>query len=419
MPEIISDEDAQYALNIVTAICTQVGPGQPGSLQERERAAMIKQELESHLGAGNAAVEEFSFAPGAFLGSQVISTFCMLIATLLNISLGRLPGMSPWATAIAATLFSITALLIFLLEFVIGFELVDSLFPKKRSINVIGTLRKPGTQNVQRLLILSGHHDSALEFTWLRFTGYGFFILITTWMLALITVLLMNAIQLLGVTSGNADLVRIGTIGWVLIVYPLLPSIIFALFFARGRKNGGTVPGAADNLSACGLALAMCRFLVKNPAYIPENTEIRFITFGSEEAGVRGSRRYVARHLDELKQLDVRLLNYETIAHPEVTILTSESNGTVKNSPEMVRSVVAAAQRAAVPYKVKPASLGTGSDAGPFSRAGLKATSLVGFTTRQQVEFYHQERDTPAVLSIEPLFNVLKLTCEWIQNGGN
>jgi Zn-dependent M28 family amino/carboxypeptidase len=57
----------------------------------------------------------------------------------------------------------------------------------------------------------------------------------------------------------------------------------------------------------------MCRFLVENPTCIPDDTEIRFITFGSEEAGVRGSRRYVQRHQDELKRLDVRLLNFETI----------------------------------------------------------------------------------------------------------
>jgi putative aminopeptidase FrvX len=126
----------------------------------------------------------------------------------------------------------------------------------------------------------------------------------------------------------------------------------------------------------------------------------------------------VQRHLDELKRLDVRLLNFETIAHPEIAILTSESGGSVKNSTEMVKSVIAAAQRAGVPYKVKPATLGTGSDAGPFSRAGLKATTLLGFNTQQMVEFYHQEWDTPEILTIEPLFNVLKLTSEWVRTGG-
>ena len=157
---------------------------------------------------------------------------------------------------------------------------------------------------------------------------------------------------------------------------------------------------------------------MRNPTYIPDDTEIRFISFGSEEAGCRGSRRYVARHLEELRHLDARQLNFETIAHPEIVILTSGTNGTVRVSPDMVRSAVAAAERAEIPYKVRPASIGVGSDAGPFSRAGLKATTLVGFTTRQQVAFYHQKWDTPEVLTLEPLLNVLKLTLEWIRHGG-
>jgi hypothetical protein len=418
MPEVITSSDAQYAFELVKTICTEVGPGLPGSSQERERAAMIKKELESHLGAENVVVEEFTLAPGALLGSQFIGILFMLIAVLLNISMGRIRGVSPWVTVIAAFTFSISSVLLFIFEFVIGFELVDPLFRKKGSANVVGTLRNAKTQNVKRLLILSGHHDSALEFTWLRFIGYGFFILAITWMIGLITVLVMSVIQLAGVITGNADLVRIGTMGRVLMAYPIVPSVIFAMFFARGRVNGGTVPGAADNLSACALAVAMCRFLVKNSSYLPDDTEIRFVSFGSEEAGCRGSRRYVQRHLDELKRLDVRLLNFETIAHPEIAILTSESGGSVKNSTEMVKSVIAAAQRAGVPYKVKPATLGTGSDAGPFSRAGLKATTLLGFNTQQMVEFYHQEWDTPEILTIEPLFNVLKLTFEWIRTGG-
>jgi hypothetical protein len=418
MPDIITSDDAQYALEIVKAICTQVGPGLPGTSQERARAAMIEKELESHLGAGNVAVEEFTFAPAAFLRSSPIIALLTLIAALLNISVGRLTGVSPWLTCIAALVLSVISPLLFLFEFIFGLELMDPLFKKGQSVNVVGRLRKPGSQNVKRLLILSGHHDSAPENSWLRFLGYGFFFLSATWFIGFLTLVVMGFIQLAGLIAGNAGLVRSGTLGWVLLVYPIAPSILFTFFLSRGWKNGGTVPGAADNLSACALAVVMCRFLVKNPSCIPDDTEIRFISFGSEEAGYRGSRRYVARHLDELKRLDVRLLNYETIAHPETIVLTSETNGTVKNSPEMVRSVVAAAKRAGVPYRVQSATLGTASDAGPFGRAGLKATTLVGFKTPQMVAFYHQKWDTPEVLTLEPLLNVLKLTFEWIRNGG-
>jgi hypothetical protein len=419
MPETITCNDARYAFDIVTAICTEAGPGLPGSPHERERAAIIKKELESHLGAGNVVVEEFTVAPGAFLGAYPVSALFMLIAALLNISTGRFSAISSWLTAMAALAFSILSALTFILEYIKYLEFIDPFFKKKQSVNVVGTLRKPGTQNVKRLLILSGHHDSAWENTWFRFLGYGFYVVVPTLFIGFFVMLAMSIIQLTGVITGNAGIVRIGTLGWVLLAYPVVPAIVFAMFFTRGGKNGGTVPGAADNLSACALSVAICRFLVKNPANIPDDTEIRFVSFGSEEAGLRGSRRYVERHLDELKRLDARLLNFETVAHPEIAILTSDVNG-VKNSPEMVRSVVAAAQRAIVPYKIKPYPTGGGgSDAGPFSQAGLKAVTLLPFKVPQQiVAFYHQKRDVPEVLTIEPLLNVLKLSLEWVRNGG-
>ena len=419
MPETITDNDAQYAFDIVKTICTEVGPGLPGSPQERERAAVFKKELEMHLGAGNVAVEEFTLAPWASLGALQMAAFFMLIAALLNMSMGRFTGVSPWLTAIAALAFSILSPLLFLVEDFFGFELVDPFFEKKQSVNVVGALREPGTKDLKRLLILSGHHDSAAENTWLRFLGYGFLILSATLFIGFITMLAMSIIQLTGVITGNAGTVRIGTLGWAMLAYPIVPSIIYAVFIARGRKDGGTVPGAADNLSASALAVAMCRFLAKNPSYIPADTEIRFISFGSEEAGLRGSRRYVQRHLDELKRLDVRLLNFETVAHPEIGILTSDVNGTVKNSPEMVKSASAAAERAGVPYKMRSAHLGVASDAGPFSQAGLKATTLLPFKVpQQQVAFYHQKWDGPEILTIDPLLNVLKLTLEWLRSGG-
>lgn len=420
MPETITDEDAQYAYELVERICTQVGPGLPGSSQERERATIIGREMGVYLGAENVVVEEFSLAPGAFLGSLPISGLLLLAAFLTNIAVGRFSGVSSWVTAVSALALSILAILPFLFEYILYVEFIDPIFKKKQSENVIGRLRKPGTEKVNRLLILSGHHDSALENTWIRFLGYGFCVTLPTIILGLFVMLVMNTIQLVGVILGDAGIVRAGTGGWILFAFPIMPAAIFAVFFNMGRKNGGTVPGAADNLSASALAVAMCRFLVKNPAYIPDDTEIRFVSFGSEEAGVRGSRRYVERHLNELKQLDTRMLNYETVTHPEIAILTSDVNGRVRNSLQAVNSVTAAAERSGVPYKVQPYTFGTGaSDAGPFTQAGLKATTLLPFKMPQQiVAFYHQKYDTPEVLSLEPLRNVLKLTLEWVRNGG-
>ncbi len=417
MSENITTADAQYALDIVKAICTQVGPGIPASPQERQRAEMIKKALEDHLGAGNVDIEEFTLAPGAFLDTYP-GVILMALSIGLNISSGRFSGVSPWITTVAALVFSIIPPLSFVLEFILCREAIDLFYPKKQSINVIGKLHNPKTRDVKRLLILSGHHDSAPENTWFRYIGYGFYLLSTTFFIGMLLLVVMSLIQLVGLIIDNEAVVRAGTLKWMMLVYPLVPALIFALFLTRGKKGGGIVPGAADNLSACATVVAMCRFLVHNPSFIPEDTEIRFITFGSEEAGLRGSKRYVERHLDELKRLETHVLNYEIVAYPQISIIVSDVNGTAKISSEIVNRVVAAAQRASVPYKLGPFGTGAGVDAVPFNRKGLKGATLRAFKEPQQIiAFYHQYRDTPEVLTLPPFLNVLKLTLEWIRNG--
>jgi hypothetical protein len=121
MPEGISEDDAKYALGIVKAICRDVGPGLPGSRQERERARMIQKELEKHLGAENVTVEEFALAPGAYL-SPFPGVLFMVLAVLLNISMGRITGISPWITSSAALVFSILTPLLFILEFILSYS---------------------------------------------------------------------------------------------------------------------------------------------------------------------------------------------------------------------------------------------------------------------------------------------------------
>ncbi len=419
MADEITIPDAQYAWGIIKKICNEVGPGLPGTPQERGRAEMIRQALASHIGEKNVNIEEFSLAPDALL-STYPGVICMVIAVLLNISAGQLNGALTGVLALLALIFSLIIPASFILEFLLCREAFDPFYPKKQSINVIGSLHKPGTKEGKRLLIISGHHDSALENTWIRYTGYWFYLLSATFFIGIAALAVLCLIQLIGLALGNEAIVHAGTVRWYLLVYPIVPAMIYAAFMTRGKKNGGIVPGAADNLSACAVAVAMCKFLVENPANIPEDTEIRFITFGSEEAGCRGSKRYVERHLEELKRLETRVLNYEIIAHTEISIIASDLNGMVKYSPEIVKSVVNAAQRARVPYKISNGGvMGAGCDAFPFAQAGIKAITLMPFKMpQQQFAFYHQDRDTPEVVRMEPLFNALKLTLEWVRSGG-
>ena len=254
-PAMVTEADAQYALDLVSRICREVGPGVPGSHQERQRAEIIRRELESVLGAANVVVEQFAFAPTACLSAFPLSAALMLLAALLNAALGHVSSVSPWITALGGAAFSALAIVVLLLEFVFGFEFIDPFFKKAQSVNVVGSLRRPGTTKVRRLLIVSGHHDSAPENTWLRYTGYGIVPLSVLAVAGLLTVVIMSTLQLIGVLTANTALTRVGTFGWKLIVFPIVPAAIFGLFFTHGTKNGGIVPGAVDNLSASAVAV--------------------------------------------------------------------------------------------------------------------------------------------------------------------
>ncbi len=212
MLETISQSDAEYACDLVSRICAEVGPGFSGSPQERERAEVLKKELEAYLGLENVAVEEFPVASGAFKDSQVLSGILLLLAAGLNLSTGRLSSVAPWITAAAALLIAAIPVSMLIFQFSLGYELTDQFFPKKRSVNVIGALCRPETQTVKRLLLIGGHHDSAMENTWLRYLGYGFFFASTTMFIGIVMMLVMSMIQLAGVVTGNGNLVSIGTL---------------------------------------------------------------------------------------------------------------------------------------------------------------------------------------------------------------
>lgn len=126
MVEPISEIDAQYALELVKTICSQVGPGVAGTLQERERAAILQKELELHLGVENVSVEEFTFAPGAFLGSLPIGALFLLLAAALNFT--ALAGLSALTSAAIAVLVIVMSILIVVFELILGVELIDPLF---------------------------------------------------------------------------------------------------------------------------------------------------------------------------------------------------------------------------------------------------------------------------------------------------
>ncbi len=412
MSDRVLREDAEYVSQLVRKICMEVGPGCPGSVQENDRGMAFKHELECIV--RSVEVEEFRCAPRAYLrwfrvgcGLGIGCIIC------LYLSLAYHPAL------LASIAFAISwfVVLILIFEFLLTAEFIDFAFKKTRSINVVGRLLPEGDVEPQRVIIFSGHHDSALQSTWLRYIKYGYYL---GEGVLIITVLLLTAsasVHFIGILASGVPP------AWNVALFQFLSfsffpaSVVFGVFFTGSGKNGGNVPGATDNLSGCAIAVAIGRILKRHPDLLPGDTEVRIITFGSEEAGMRGSRRYVARHLGELKAKDAICFNIDTISDSYITIFTSDSNGLCKHSPEIVQKMTQAAHAAGVPHRAAPFPFGGGgTDAFPFSKSGIKAASINAMKVpAQMVAFYHQEWDTFDKLNLDGVLNVLKIAVEFIK----
>jgi hypothetical protein len=309
--------------------------------------------------------------------------------------------------------------MILIMEFILLREFIDGLFPKKSSENVIGILRPKSPRKPKRILIFGGHHDSALQFTYLRYFKHGYFV--------------AEAILILGVVLFAAGLFLrwislLLALPWVWLAagFPwyvgvFLPICAFIGFtFTERGKHGGSVPGAIDNLSAVAGLVTIGRILKRHPEWRPDDTEVRLVSFGCEEAGTRGSRAYVRAHRAELREADAVFVNLESIFDPEIEIFTGDRNGTIRNSPDIVRRLAQAAEAAQAPFKVSPFPFaGGGTDALPFRENGIRAACLFSMKIpSQMVQFYHQPEDNYDKVNLQAIDHALRIALEFIRRFG-
>jgi hypothetical protein len=330
----------------------------------------------------------------------------------------------------------LTSLLLFLViliawqEFFSYKEFIDPLFKKRDSQNVIGKIKSQ--DELKKIIIFSGHHDSALQFNLLRYLKYGYMIIIYlgfgilfVWFIVsiifFISTLFTEALNIAGLYNIYFNIAL-----WLLIIgaFPL----VSLFFFVTPGKRANKVPGAVDNLSAVAVVLGIGRYLKKHKDLIPKNTEIRIISFGCEEAFLRGAYRYVEAHLDELKKYDAECVNMDAIqSNDYLTFSDKEPTTRTIHSEEVVQKLIKAAESVGV--KARVASLGGGSfiekiaglmsggtDAAAFSKANIKASTITGLSLLKIVKFYHQETDTPDKIEKGVLEKALKICLAYLSN---
>ena len=409
---------------IIRRIIEECGPRMPCSSQEAQSAEIIKKELEKT--CDDVALESFSCNPRAFLG-YIKLDIILVLTSFLAFFLIPLNLTNYWGYLMTLISFSLNLISFLILwnEFFNYREFIDPLFKSKNSQNVVGRIYPK--DEVKRILIFSGHHDSALEFNLLTRLKLGYPVLILLgisimiiWLFTSLIIVLLILVNLFYYELFIVFILTLFIIG--------IPAFLGLFFFVSFGDKANTVPGAVDKLSAVAIVLAFGKILKKNKEIVPKNTEIRLISFGCEEAGLRGAFRYVSAHFNELKKYEAECVNMDAIQSKDyISIIDFEPSTRTKHSDVMVRKLTEAAKSANI--KVNESALGGsgkiekiigqitgGTDATAFSKAGVKAANISAMDLKKMLQFYHQPTDTFDKIEKEALERVLKICIAYITN---
>lgn len=417
----VSDDNSEYVYNVIKDIIDKFGPRMPCSPAEAQAAKYIKKELEKT--CDEVIVEPFKCHPRAFLGWIRID---ILLITISILSFLLIPFIAPnLIIRIFIITFSIIlnilAFLILWNEFFNYREFIDKLFKERDSQNVVGKIK--AKEELKRIIIFSGHHDSALQFNLLRYLKFGYVIIIFLG-LSVLLIWIIVSIIIFFLIFFNLEYLLLYNFT-IFLFTTGIPAFIGLFFFVSSGEKANKVPGAIDNLSAVAVILGLGKYLKIHKQIIPNNTEIRLISFGCEEAGLRGAYRYATRHLEELKKKDAEIINMDGIQSDEkFYIIEYEPTTRTRHSPEIVQKINKSADL--VDFNIKRFGSGFiekligqisgGTDATAFSKVKIKAATFASMNFSKFLVFYHQPTDNIEIVNKNALTNALKICVGYLIN---
>jgi len=376
-------------LNFIKEVCDEIGPRFGTTESELKAGLKIKGILESW--TDEVVMEDFECHPRAFLDFTRVAFIVAVIGTILFY----------WFPLISFFLY-LYALSIYGLEQMFLKEYVDFLFPKRTGSNVIGKL-KP-VKEPKQIVIVSGHHDSAFEFPLFeKFkSNFRYVAYLTAGLIFLSAIisLVKFILDILGIASLMITL--------ILFIVPILALIMMA-YLALNIHSKNVILGANDNLSAVAVVLALAEHFSTRKL---QNIELWCISFACEEC-MRGSKRFVKRHLDELK--DSKTINMDMIGEGTVSIISSEPYFTAWHSKELAKEFQESTKRANLEMPIKVLKFG-GSDAANFSKKKLEAISIFGLTPKDHPSTWHEMADTPEIIDEKLLENTLKAIIQYLED---
>lgn len=293
-----------------------------------------------------------------------------------------------WISLPAAFLLALANSVLAVWHFVSYRYRLDFLFPKKASSNVAGIIEPAG--EAASTLIFAGHMDSTTEYKWWYKFGFPGMIATAAAVFMIVLLPLFFAADLL-FDSANPLL---SGYWWIL---ALLSPAMITLFDMRGDL---VIDGAQDNLSGVVAAFGAGEVLARERL---DRTRIIVLSFGSEEAGLRGSAAFAKDFFEELKSWKAVLINLDGIMYSgQLKVITRELDPWVRYPEGLVKKMQAAMKSAGLSPKTGVLPIGA-TDGASFAMKGLDAVTLIAQNVSRPDPTYHTRLDVASCVDPKAL----------------
>ncbi len=395
-------EYTNYAIKSIKNVCKNFGPRPVGSEAEKKAQEYMQADLSKW--CDTVERQEYKCSDKAFMSWVPIGAI-LLILNVLFFTLG-------WN--LLGFIFSAVTLFFVLAEFIFYKPVLDVFFPKKTSGNVYGVRKASG--ETKKRIILSGHTDSAFEWTYTYKGGRPVVALIIV--VAVISILLGLGANIYGMVHFGAPF---GSLVWgaegnialriiAVLMYITVPVLIAAIKFSNYKLP---VMGANDDLTGCFISCAVAKFLSDNDIRF-ENTEVAVLCAGGEEAGLRGAKAFAKQNKDMLDDgVETVFVGLDTIREQDFfDIYEKDMTGMVKNDRRVAELIQNAAKTVGIDIPIGTIALGS-TDAAAMSQAGVPASSIVAMDPTP-AKYYHTRLDTEDNLSAQAIDLGVKIALETV-----